>query len=234
MIFLIAQGYIRQTHQHWLDFRLLAERLRQQAFMLPIGTTSRWTLPDYEGHDDSSHAWIDCFMRSLSRIEGIPNAHFDAGHRQGYSLYLADVLKDQVDYHKRNAKRNENIAKLLERGNGVLLVLVIFACIMHILEHHCFPNETVKLLSTVFAIALPAFGAAFAGILSKGEFDRIAHRSEGMAKMLKVIVNKLEKNAQSLSAEELYKLVNDAADIMSSELSDWRVIFRNKTLKVEP
>lgn len=230
----IIYGSIRQTHQCWLDFRLLAERLRQQAFMLPIGATSRWTLPGYEGHDDHSHAWIDGFMRAVSRAEGIPHACFDAQYRRNYSRYLTDVLKNQVDYHHRNAGHNENIVEVLETGSRLFLLLVIVACVAHILDHWLWHSRTLALWSTVFATALPAFGAAFAGILSQDEFERIAHRSEGMAKKLQAIVNQLDKRSPSLSAEELKKLVNDASDIISSELSDWRVIFRSKTLKMEP
>lgn len=234
MIGLIACAYIQQSHQHWLDFRMLSERLRQQAFMLPIGAASRRILPDYDDHDDSSRAWIDRFMRMLSRAEGMPDAYLDADYRQGYSHYLAEVVDDQAEYHKRNARRNENIATLLETGNICFLALVIIACVVHIWDHHSLHNEMAALVSTISAIALPAFGAAFAGILSQGEFERIAHRSEGMAKKLKEIVSNLKNNAEPLSTGQLDQFVNEASDIMSSELSDWRVIFRNKTLKAEP
>ena len=191
MIALYFYGQHRRTHQHWLDFRLLAERLRQQAFMLPMGLTSRWFLPDYESHDDTSQTWIDRLIRSLSRYEGLPMGKINADYRQGYRQYLADLIKDQADYHKNNAERNKNIVKFLEFGNIIMLAVVIFACIVHIVCHYFFHHEFAVLLTTLLAIALPAASAALAGILSQGEFERIEHRSAGMEKMLNSLAAEL-------------------------------------------
>jgi len=234
VLMLVYRSRLRQTHQHWLDYRLLAERLRQQAIMLPMGSTSRWTLPDYEGQDDSSHAWINRFMHSVSRAEGLPDACQNSEYRQGYCLYLAALLTDQAQYHESNAKRNKNIVQFFEIGNTLLLILVILACSLHIyIERFLAEAEFIPLVATILAIVLPAFGAAFAGISSQGEFERIQHRSEGMKTQLANLAEKLKTKAPIISSHELNQYVNQASDILSSELSDWRVLFRKKTLRVE-
>jgi hypothetical protein len=148
------------------------------------------------------------------------------------------MIRDQVKYHALNAKRNEHIAHALHTFNLVFLVLIIFACSMHIacglsfihLPHELCHDPIFEASYSVVAAAFPAFGAAVAGMLSQGEFERIAQRSEGMAEQLQEIADNL-KRSPNASVSDLSLQAHNAIAIMSQELSDWRVIFRAKPLE---
>ncbi|MGZ8157392.1 MAG: DUF4231 domain-containing protein [Methylobacter sp.] len=226
VVLLICRGKYRDYHRRWLDYRLLAERLRQAAFLMPIGVVPRWALPAYETHQDQSHAWIDWLTRTVIRADGIPNGIIDAGHKQKYRKFLCRIVTDQANYHHNNAKRNARIAHNLHRVNSLLLMLIIGACAAHIF-HLIHDADTALTISATF---LPALGATVAGILSQGEFERIAHRSKGMAGHLDQIKDRLDK--PTLAAELLVEQANQAIAIMSQELSDWRIIFRAKPLEI--
>lgn len=105
-------------------------------------------------------------------------------------------------------------------------MLIIGACAAHIF-HLIHDADTALTISATF---LPALGATVAGILSQGEFERIAHRSKGMAGRLDQIKDRLDK--PTLAAELLVEQANQAIVIMSQELSDWRIIFRAKPLEI--
>lgn len=226
VVLLICRGKYRDYHRRWLDYRLLAERLRQAAFLMPIGVAPGWALPAYETHQDRSHAWIDWLTRAVIRADGIHGGMIDAGHKQQYREFLCRIVADQAAYHLNNAKRNARIAHNLHRVNSGLLMLILGACAAHIV--HFFHNADTAL--TVAAAFLPALGASVAGILSQGEFERIAHRSKGMAGHLDKIRARLEE--PTLTAELLVEQANQAIAIMSQELSDWRIIFRAKPLEI--
>ena len=233
---LIKAGKYNALHQRWLDFRLLAERLRQHIFLTPVGGISNWSLPVYHSNDDQSLQWIDWLLTRIIRSEGIPAVKFDADYRQAYLDFLIKMIKDQSNYHYNNAKRNGNIAHLLHIVNKTLLVLIVVACGFHLADHFNFillcgkKIEDIPFYSTIISATFPALGAAVAGILSQGEFERISNRSKGMTAHLDKVIETLN-NSQEASVFELTEQAQQAIDIMSQELFDWRVIFRAKPLE---
>lgn len=226
---LVFCGRLRNLHQRWLDFRLLAERLRHYAFLAPIGGVSAIAQPIFHTHDDYSHALIGWLVCRISRAEGIPAVSFCADYRKAYQGYLLDMLNGQVGYHQTNSLRNHRIAHILHSLNTLLLFAILAACAAHIVWHETL-TAAFKRDLTLFAACLPALGAAIAGILSQGEFARIANRSEGMEEHLRDIADTLDKHTDA-TVLELAQQAQSAIDTMSQELFDWRVIFRAKPLE---
>ncbi|SMF95707.1 hypothetical protein SAMN02949497_3081 [Methylomagnum ishizawai] len=233
----------RQLHERWLDFRLLAELLRQRMFLLPIGGMVSLEMPDYATEHDRSYGWVLWLTRAVNRAEGlpaVPAGGFTQAYRQGYTEYLAELLCDQVRYHAKNFHRNNNIAMAIHTADYVLMCSIIVACFIHFGAHFAQEHfeEYKKILGYVMDIAaiaaavLPALGAALHGLFGHGEYRRVADRSEGMLKKLKSIVNELSlQGGTPLSAAKLENLAEQANEAMSQELTDWRVIFRAKPLE---
>lgn len=238
MVGLWYRSHKGHFHERWLDFRLLAELLRQRVFLLPIGGIATLDMPDYVASGDSSCHWVAWMARGVSREEGLPalpvGGFNEEEYRSGYTEYLAHMLKNQIEYHECNAKRNRSIATSLQRFDGVLLWLIIIACVGHIIDHTAGLHlPGLADLTVIAAAALPAFGATAHGLFSHGEFKRIASRSKGMEQRLTTIESVLsDTNAGSLSAAKLENVAVQAIDTMSQELSDWRVIFRAKPLEL--
>ncbi|MCX7097038.1 MAG: hypothetical protein NTV43_03920 [Methylococcales bacterium] len=221
---LVLNGRVYNFHQRWVDFRLLAERLRHYAFLTPIGGVSHTAQSVFDEDDDQAFSLVDWLARALSRAEGIPNVSFNADYRKAYQDFLKAVINDQAQYHKNNHTRNHRIAQTLHGLNVVLLFIIGLACVAHIYFHH------LAVYSTIIAAVLPAVGAAVAGVLSQGEFERVAKRSKGMHKHLERIIGQLDKNRDA-TVLELAEQAQRAIDTMSQELYDWRVIFRGKPLE---
>ncbi|MDD5275121.1 MAG: hypothetical protein PHR16_03445 [Methylovulum sp.] len=222
---LVLKGRLLNYHQRWIDFRLLAERLRQYAFLTPIGGVSQLSQPVFHRHGDYSYALIDWWVRTISRAEGIPADSFNTDYRKAYHAFLIAMIEDQAGYHKNNHQRNHRIAHTLHTCNGILLVAIVTACGIHFFWH----EHVVAVWSTIVAAVLPAFGAAVAGVLSQGEFERIAKRSKGMAIHLESIKKELTASPDAAVLELMLQAQN-IIDTMSQELYDWRVIFRAKPL----
>jgi hypothetical protein len=239
-------GWRFYVHQRWLDFRLLAERLRQQIILMPLGGVSELELPYYEVASEKkaankhgkkklslpSYAWVDWLVRAINRADGIPNHNLDETFLQAYKKYLIALVKDQAAYHETASERHHRIAHFFHGSTYVLLCIVLFACVIHscpYLQRQLDPNFTIG--AGIAAAVLPALGAAIAGLLTQGEFKRIAQRSEGMSEQLDQICDNLVKK-ETISSEELVKTAHKAIALMSEELSDWRVLFRIKVLEI--
>lgn len=253
----IKRGKDKKLHQRWLDFRLLAEQLRQHIMLAPISARTHWRLPKFHSLGDDSLRWIDWHMRSLIREQGIPRNDFNAEFMGQYLQYLGVMLKSQITYHENNAVRNHRLAEKLESWHKFLLNLVIAACLLHagfdFIEwldrahhfHAClaawFPCDRQWFTGeweftplthglSYLSIVLPALGAAFAGILVQGEFRRVGCRSEGMRSHLQELQDELQhEDNHNLAA--LTQNAERVIDILSQELFDWRVIFRAKPLE---
>jgi hypothetical protein len=236
IIILIQQARIQDYHRRWLDYRFLAEQLRQVAFLMPINCVPHWQLPIHEAYQDQSLAWINWLTRAVIRTDGISSSCINNDHLEQYRKYLQHIIADQAEYHRNNAERNERIFHTLHHTNLMFLILIIIACAIH-LFHLIYADTPL----TIAATLLPAFGATIAGILGQGEFERIAQRSKGMAVHLNKIKERLEQpmtdthclvDQANTDAHFLVDQANQAISIMSQELSDWRIIFRVKHLRV--
>ena len=115
--------------------------------------------------------------------------------------------------------------------NSLLLVSILFICVWHFLLNPIdSAAERLELVLSILSGLLPAAGAALAGILSQGEFQRIAERSQSMAAYLTDFAESLGCETD-LSVAELARQAQQIIELLSQELFDWRVIFRSKPLE---
>jgi hypothetical protein len=95
-----------------------------------------------------------------------------------------------------------------------------------LVDHYSWLTGWLTLCSAVF----PAFGAAFYGIRTQGEFEQIAKRSAAMSAHLENLRNELEKADFVPSYRLLSRIAENTAEVMSSETLDWRIVFQSKRL----
>lgn len=228
---LTIYGIAQDVHRRWLDYRLLAERLRHWAMQAPAGGTVFYFEPPYwERHQDNEvYAWVNWHIRALQRNAGLISAKLNSEYIQVYQKLLMNEATNQCQYHEDNAQYNGRIAAILHGTEACLLLGVFIACLVHIFSTSS--GQAIQTWATIMAAVLPAFGAAAAGLLSQGEFERIAKRSQGMAKRLRELIKKMQPNTV-LPAETLLEQAGDAIDVMTEELSGWRTIFREKILEM--
>ncbi len=228
---LIICGRKCRWHERWIDYRLLAEQFRQMLFLAPLGhTTPAFQLPAHDTYDDPGNSWINWHFRAIIRAAGLFNARLEQRYLQAYRALLSGAIKGQVNYHEGKSEDSHNVAHRLHWIGIWFFAAVLITCLVHLtFPHELQLHELVEEWATLLAAVLPAFGAALGGILSQSEFERIAKRSKAMQEQLQKIVDKLDK-APLLSSKSLGERAEEAAEIMTSEVLDWRVVFRAKPL----
>jgi hypothetical protein len=221
----IGVGSYRRWHARWIDYRLLAEQIRQMHFLAPLGrTTPAFHPPAYHSYDDPEHSWINWYFRAVIRTAGLPNARLDTAYLAAYQALLRHEINGQVNYHGHNAERSHLLLDRLHVTAYVFFILTLPVCFAHLVYDGAYSHWL-----TLFAVIFPAFGAAIAGILGQGEYERITKRSKAMQDQLQEMVDKLDE-APRLSSESLGEIAEEAAEIMTSEVLDWRVVFRARPL----
>ncbi|MEI9969945.1 MAG: hypothetical protein WDM87_15475 [Terracidiphilus sp.] len=168
-------------------------------------------------------------FRSIARDLGLAPATIDRPYLASIGKLIENILDDQVGYHQSNSHTLHKLSHRLHHIGSALFILTLLACVVHV-----FTNEESTWL-LILATVPPAFGAAFYGIASHGEFARTADRSRAMALELKSLQSMDLKNALDSESESFAALREAAqriAGVMIAETMDWSFVFRYRTLNL--
>ncbi|HVN94474.1 MAG TPA: DUF4231 domain-containing protein [Terracidiphilus sp.] len=230
-IILLITWHGRRTHWHerWLNYRQLAELLRQYCYLSPLGCPL--ATPPLPAHFSSvsDRSWVDGMFRAIARDLGLAPAVVDQPYLASIGKLIEKILDDQIGYHEGNSHTMEKLSHRLHHIGTSLFVITLLACIVHV-----FTSEESYLL-LILATVPPAFGAAFYAIASQGEFARTADRSRAMAIELKSLQTTDLKNALDLPSENFVALREAAqriAGVMIAETMDWSFVFRYRALNL--
>lgn len=161
----------------------------------------------------------------------------------GPDVNLLAVLREQVTFHHKTGARSERIEGRLHVVGLTLLGGTLAACAVHLwLGIASSEGHSVLLIGNLVFLCgfLPALGAALAGIVNQGEFQRIAMRSNAMRAQLEILLAKATALEDTLSRPALpgtappsraaTELATTAAQLMVNEVLDWRVVFLDRPL----
>jgi hypothetical protein len=240
---LVFVGKLRRWHERWMEYRVLAEVIRQLRVLIPLGGGRPLIrVPGHlEDYGEPSRTWMFAFMRALGRSTGLPSARVDAAYVARCLEHLRNIVADQHRFHEINEHRLERIAHTLHRTAFLFLALTIIAILLHLVpflhlpDLHSLHEPAISHWFTLAAASLPAFGSALAGINNQGEFSRVAKRSRAMAHRMKHLENEiaiLEARAAAQSGSVRLEHVIPHAlyvvQLMIDENLEWRVVFTDR------
>jgi hypothetical protein len=242
-IFVIYEiGKRRRWHERWIDYRLLAEYLRQLFFLIPLGPgeLSSPHLPKYLSAGDPKGTWMYWHYLALRREIGIVGGELTPVYLDSVRSFLDsnDGIRGQIDYHKNNAERLEKLDSRFRHVGGGLFVAAFVAAVIALYNlstaasHDCEPTRA-EIFFGLIATAFPAFGAALAGIRTQAEFERVKKRSHAMLQTLQRICKELaprHEGREKISYAALNLIVAEAGQLMVDELLDWRIVFKDRPL----
>jgi hypothetical protein len=227
-------GTKRRWHERWIDYRLLAEQLRQMRFLMTLGRVSLSPsgLPAHASYGDPRDSWMSWHLRATIREGGMVNARFEGDYLRAVGAFLNEEgIKGQIAYHDKNALLLENMNHRLHVAGVFLFAAAFVAVILHFFFH----EGPFSFALTLMTIVGPAFGAALVAIRGQGEFDRVTRRSRAMSSHLQRISTRLEqliKNHSELSSLSLGDIAVAAAQLMIDEVLDWRLVFQERPLEL--
>ncbi len=228
-------GHRRRWHERWLEYRTLAEMVRQLRLLAPLGGAR--PLPRGAAHlavyGEPTRSWMYWQLRAIARDARLPQAVIDRHHLDRHLATLGDVVAGQIVFHDKTAARAGHIRHRLHRATFVLVALTIACVFAHLFVLEMMDHETshsvANWLVLVSAVA-PALGAALANINNQGEFTRLAKRSQAMSVALAGFDREIANTREDLAREQppglaaVTALTDRLAAAMLHEVVDWRVI----------
>jgi hypothetical protein len=244
----IYTGRRFRWHERWLQYRLVAELVRQQRFLAPLGGIhSHVRMPDHQASwGNPAGSWMFAHVRAVVRAVGLPNLASSAGEKREDPTrelleHLRAEMREQKDFHEQSARCYHHLELRLHRISAALLSVTVVAVILHLLAmvpgwawlHFSGPTASWLMFC---AAGLPAVGAALTGISNQGEFVRAGKRSQAMRahfveieRELQTLLDRSLTGGAPASLEEAALLARKAARLMVGEVLDWRVIFLDQT-----
>jgi hypothetical protein len=227
-------------HERALDYRFIAEYLRQMSMLAPLGRSAPLIRPaaQYRGHDPTG-TWMGWYARALDRDQGLiefrarpvprvlrmDEAFFDTMRTR----LCRDWLLAQYQYYREIERRFEGAITVI-RALMLLLFAITAAGVGAQLMHLTIALDAASwrhdALLTMIVAALPAFLGALHGIAVQGELEVTAERASDMSAHLASAIADMTRQADSESSapDQLSEQAVRAAHMMLGEVLDWRII----------
>ncbi|HZU62621.1 MAG TPA: hypothetical protein VFF98_02975 [Novosphingobium sp.] len=119
------------THQRWLDARLVSESLRSVRLLSWIGFAGRRpaeaAAPPDGGHETPRPVWTPWLVNAIAACPPMPQGAFTPARIGLVARALGHVIEDQRQYHHGNGARLEKLHERLDMVGlgGVLLGVVV-------------------------------------------------------------------------------------------------------------
>ena len=215
-------------HDCWIDYRLLAEQLRIQRFLAPLGFALSSTRPPgpHRSHGDAKGTWMYWHFRAIVREAGLAPARLDASYLQACRIFLWKKLAmDQWVYHRQSIHvRLDRLHYHLYIIETVLIWTVIVTSACHLLM----PDLGRFPFTMIVPAVCPAFSAALYAIGVQAELDRLVKRSGAMSEQFEKVAYKLSEPDAARSSQTLFQIIEPAAENMVAEHFDWRLVFQER------
>jgi len=141
IVWLVIRGSKWHWHERWMEYRLLAELIRQIRIKIPLGGGR--PLPRTPIHlgiyEDLTQTWMYWHMRAVARATGIPAARIVPQYLIDCLSYVEELVASQVRFHERTIERSKCIAEELHTvASNLFLVsfcFIIIRLISQSVEH---------------------------------------------------------------------------------------------------
>jgi hypothetical protein len=238
IVWIYRHGKGRRWHQRWLEYRALAEMLRDTRFLAYFGEYGR--IHTTQDADPASSAWLLWYLRATVRELGLPYAVLDGTFQRTHLGSVEEhVIAEQLAYHRRNAialaRMDAGLLRLTSGffvATGLLALPWLVACVAHVAG---FPGLAAFLLAkldalTFLAAFLPALGAALAGIRETGDFEGFADRSAKTVVALQDLRRDIPVVRRTLSLDDTGGVLISLASILAEDRAAWQSIYGRKRL----
>ncbi|MDM7861122.1 hypothetical protein QTP81_10985 [Alteromonas sp. ASW11-36] len=207
------------NHRRWLQNRCLAEAIRPNIYLNPLGrcfsfmqarSSGEFLYREVLGHQESGAQWVCIQAELINRYVGFERCIYSQSTlHQSYSFITDRWLTGQIQYHQSNASVMQSIGERLSKATHALFFLTASALLLkaglYIAEHYFdLPVKDTPVsyylykFSSLFTAAFPILGTAIFAIRNHSELDISEQRSRTMLAVLNSVLHNFNVNAASV------------------------------------
>ncbi len=240
ILFLIRVNTLGNWHQRFLDYRFLAEQLRHMRFLFLLGCMPPFARKS-PGSGAARESWPAWHLRNVARQAGLVPARMDAALLARYRQRLDDdVIADQIQFYIARQDRFDLVARRLSSFGiwcfiaGLGFILLRFLIFLWVKEDTALPlgiaGGSLRTVCNEIALVIPSLASMAFALRAQGEYATLGSR---YAHTRMVLVHKSQdlQAMTRLTRGELADFSEKLATVLSSEVSGWHVLVKNKTVQ---
>jgi hypothetical protein len=228
---------IKSWHKSFLDNRFIAEKLRIAIHFIPFGIPINFvTSLNKYGIKGKYNKRVINQLRCILKDIGLPDMNFNKVDLAHCLIYLEELVRDQIDYHKNSANRYAKIYnKLKQYGKVAFYIGFIFVLFRGCLQLYfaffkidSFVNgkelhAIVKSFTNMLALLFPAWAGYFSSKLTLCNFEGLYNNDTQMLEELSLLRQMIndEKQKEYLAYGDLYNLAREVTSLLLGENSEW-------------
>jgi hypothetical protein len=212
----------------WLNYRLLAELLRQSDILAVAGRPMPFRILQDLAADLPGRSWVGGAYCAIVRCAGIAPVVVMPTQLQALAAYTSKTrLQDQIEYHCKTSLTNDGAGEFMRKVSFFFFVLTIAAvaakAVVMMFDggsyHYLF---FLSMAASVF----PAAAYVFFAIRSQAEFEMVGRRSSRMLRRLSAVRMRIDAVREtSLTLDGLGDDILKSAAVMRHDAADWASIF---------
>jgi hypothetical protein len=226
----LADATFRARHrwqERWLDYRIVAERLRWLGFSHSFGLGSeRQSTVAFR----RNASWTDWYLQRMARAVGPPHGRIDATVVAAAAAHLSDVeIPGQISYHRATFRRLSVLERRLSyAAHGALLASVTVAVLLAVAAARAGSLAAVgwKPLAIALLAMLPATMTALNGYRVDSDLIRLVERSAQTIAALFSIRRAII--GAPCTYDQVAADMQRLAAVMAGELADWRFVIESR------
>jgi hypothetical protein len=215
--------------ERWLDYRLLAEMLREADMLALLGRRiDPRVVKEHESDLAPQAQWVPQAFRAILRAGGVIGGCHDAKRIDEARNFADGRLTDQINYHERNGARMQSLNHVMKVVTEVFFFATIVVVAMEVAVAF-FPSLVGAFFADVLAVmsgVFPVLTYAIFGIRNQAEFEIVGRRSERMRIRLKRHLRAIRSAGPQ--SRPLAEEMVDASEAMRHDVADWIGIFEMK------
>ena len=229
-VLVLVDAAFRTRHrwqERWLDYRVVAERLRWLSFRYSFGLGPGRRIPSLVQRRKS---WVDWYLARTAHALGPPEGKIDEASIAAAADHLTEVeIPQQIDYHRSTFRQLGLVERRLSlAAHGSLFAAVGVAALLAIAAVRAGSLDAVgwKPLAILLLSLLPFTMTSLNGLRVDADLARLVERSAQTTALL------FRARRAILTAPRDYDHVASnmqwLAAIMRGELEEWRFVIESR------
>jgi hypothetical protein len=222
----------RRWQERWLDYRVVAERLRCVRFLHPLALGLLDPPIPFRRHDVS---WTRWFVHRHERVLDPPSGMIGVADVEGFAQKLADLeIPEQLKYHHSTLRQLWVLDRRLSVATKIALAAAIGVAVLFGFSAYRdggIDHVRWKPLAVAGLLVLPTIATAFSGIRANADLTRLVERSAMMATALTNL--QLVIRSTTMNYDRVAVAAARFANFMGDELSEWRFVIESRRIRTD-
>jgi hypothetical protein len=221
----------RRWQERWLEYRVVAQRLRWICLLHPLGLSVAQPLPGTSKVNKDS--WVNWYVSRSARSVGPPAGVAGAAYLASATGELQKYIRHQSSYHHSSLRRLGLLeARLSLIAHAALIASLFVAVALGVEVVRAGGSESVewKPVAILLLTILPATMTAMNGLRAEMDLSRLIERSAQTAVRLARINRAL--SSAPVTYDRLAVAASRSSTIMDNEMSEWRFVLESRRARV--